>query len=107
VSLTSLSRGPPSLLHAELQEQARRITPRTPGSGIDILPAQALPSRDAAVAKARVIATHSGTLPNGFEDMLSGAVGTDEAERWIKENHKKIEGELFSVRFVSVCFVPN
>lgn len=89
---------PPTTMFADLAVQARRVTPRTQGSGFVTDPPEALSIREPAVARARVISSHSGTLPDGCEDLLSGAVGT-EAERWVKEHYKKIEGEVLNERF--------
>ncbi|KAH7068407.1 hypothetical protein BKA63DRAFT_570504 [Paraphoma chrysanthemicola] len=44
------------------------------------------------------------TLLEGFEDLLSGAVGPPEAQQWVKEFYKKIEGEIFTERFVNRSF---
>jgi hypothetical protein len=71
---------PPFILYDELEVQSERITSQTPGSGFSIDPPDTITSKEVGMARARVIATHSGTLPEGCQDLLSGAVGTTEAE---------------------------
>jgi len=88
----------PATLFSELPTQARRITPRTTGSGINTNPPVNIATRDAATARARIISAFPGTLPEGMEEMLSGAAGTPQAVKWANEHYKAMEGDVFTER---------
>lgn len=44
--------------------------------------------------RGRVIVAYNGALPDGFEDMLAGAAGTEANREWIKDHYKKIQGSI-------------
>ncbi|KAH4086744.1 hypothetical protein HBH70_093450 [Parastagonospora nodorum] len=87
--------------------QARHITPRTPGSVVQTGPPDHLTTSDAAAARARIISAHSSALPEGMDELLSGAARMPEAVQWAKDLYKTIEGYVFTERFGKPSYIQK
>jgi hypothetical protein len=46
-------------------------------------------------------------LPGGFEDLLFGAQGTPEAQKFVTKNYKRIQSEIFTKWFGEGSFIQK
>lgn len=96
---------PPWLTYTECTSQTERVFPWTAGSGWTTEPrTAAVPkTREAGKEKARIIAGHRTFLPNGegFEEYISGGMGTEEAAKYIEKHWKGIQSDLISEKYGS------
>ncbi|KAH4473764.1 hypothetical protein HBH89_254350, partial [Parastagonospora nodorum] len=66
----------------------------SPKSGHDVDPPATLSTLPQGTLRGKVIATYFGVPPEGTEDMLAGAVGTEANPQWVKDHYKKIQANI-------------
>ncbi|KAH3951190.1 hypothetical protein HBH53_065120 [Parastagonospora nodorum] len=100
----------PSLSPTTPQEIERRrtwLSTIQANSGHHVDPPATLSTLPQGTLRGRVIATYFGVLPEGFEDVLAGAVGTEADRRWVKDHYKKIQAYICTERYGSGSFLQR